>query len=96
MELVLGPSGVVSCIEAVGGGPTKTRHVGSGTAGTTTPLPQRPSAANSYYNPLAVRVHPPVPTSGVLHDGIRLWVPAAGVPGFSIPVWWGYCMTQGS
>ena len=29
-----------------------------------TPLPQRPSAANSYYNPLAVRVHPPVPTFG--------------------------------
>ena len=32
-----------------------------------TPLPRRPSAANSYYNPLAVRAHPPVPASGVLH-----------------------------
>ena len=31
------------------------------------PLPQRPSATNPYYNPLAVRVHPPVPASGVLH-----------------------------
>ena len=69
-------------------GPTKTRHAGSRTAGTNTPyhvctpLPQRPSAANSYYNPLAVRVHPLVPTSGVLHGGILLYVPAA--PGFSI------------
>ena len=33
-----------------------------------TPLPERPSAANSYYNPLAVCVHPPVPTSGDLHE----------------------------
>ena len=81
MELVLGPSGVVSCIEAVGGGPTKTRHVGSGTAGTTTPLPQRPSAANSYYNPLAVRVHPLVPASGVLHEGIRKKMKSRPVPG---------------
>ena len=35
------------------------------------PLPQRPSAANSCYKPLAVRVHPPVPTSDVSHGGIR-------------------------
>ena len=26
-----------------------------------------PSAANSYYNPLAVHAHPPIPASGVLH-----------------------------
>ena len=32
-----------------------------------TPLPQWPSAVNSYYNPLAVRVHPPIPTFGVLY-----------------------------
>ena len=32
-----------------------------------TPLPQRPSAANSYYNPLAARVHHPVPASGFSH-----------------------------
>ena len=31
-------------------------------------FPKRPSAANSYYNPLTVRVHPPVPASGVLHE----------------------------
>ena len=37
-----------------------------------TPLPQRPVAANSYYNPLAVRVHPPVPASGVLHE--KMWL----------------------
>ena len=30
-----------------------------------TPLPRRPE--NYYYNPLAVRVHPPVPAFGVLH-----------------------------
>ena len=28
-------------------------------------LPQRPSAANSYYNPRAVRVHPPVRKSSI-------------------------------
>ena len=33
-----------------------------------TPLPQQPSAAISYYNPLAVRVPPPVPASGVLYE----------------------------
>ena len=33
-----------------------------------TPLPQRPSSANSYYHPLAVRVHTPVPASCVLHE----------------------------
>ena len=37
-------------------------------------LPQRPSAANSYYSPLAVRVHPPVPTPGVLHGGVTRFV----------------------
>ena len=36
-----------------------------------TPLPQRPSAANSYYNPLAVRVHPPVPASSVLNEIVQ-------------------------
>ena len=36
-------------------------------------LPQRPSAANSYYNPLAVRVHPPVPASGVLHGMVAIF-----------------------
>ena len=35
-------------------------------------LPQRPSAANCYYNSLAVRVHPPVPTSSVLHESLPL------------------------
>ena len=51
-------------------GPTKTQHAGSRTAGTT-PLPCMytfATAANSYYNSLAVRVHPPVPASGVLHE----------------------------
>ena len=33
-----------------------------------TPLPQRHLAVNSYYNPLAVHVHPPVSASGVLHE----------------------------
>ena len=33
-----------------------------------TPLPQRPSAANSYYNPLSARVDPSVPDYGVLYD----------------------------
>ena len=34
-----------------------------------TPLSQRPSAAISYYNPrFAMRVHPPVPASGVLNE----------------------------
>ena len=36
-----------------------------------TPLPQRPSAAISYYNPrFAMRVHNPVPASGVLNETI--------------------------
>ena len=36
-----------------------------------TAFPQRPSATKSYYNPLAVSVHPLVPISGVLHEGLR-------------------------
>ena len=36
-----------------------------------TPLPQRPSVSNSFYNPLAVHVHPPVPASDVLHEKMR-------------------------
>ena len=29
---------------------------------------------NSHYNPLAVRVHPPVPASGVLHGMVAIFV----------------------
>ena len=36
-----------------------------------TPLSQRPTVANSFYNPLAVHVHPPVPSSDVLHKDMR-------------------------
>ena len=37
-----------------------------------TPLSQRSSVASSYYNTLAVRVHPPFPASGVLHE--KMWL----------------------
>ena len=33
-----------------------------------TRLPQRPLAANFYYNPLAAHAHPPVPAFGVLYQ----------------------------
>ena len=37
------------------------------------PLPQRPSAANSYCNPrFAMRVHPPVPAFGVLNEKYKM------------------------